>query len=202
MLTRLNPTQLEEILSEEIELPEFLTEENYLRDFKFNRHLRWKTNLRLHRYDMLPIFMNERDFRFWRRCKFSNLMLWASFIFNTVYFQAYGLLLFTPFYLFMINVLVGHRWLLIAGASALLLNNFLAFDPAYFWILFLSVSTGSVINHFTADRIDNILLRQAFSDIESFWRYYRARLIYIDVERESYFDLLKKYPQLRMTRQR
>ena len=189
--------QLEEILHSETQPPKNISERDFLTDIKSNKKIKWKVNPFLFKKKLLPHLVDEATFKRWKVFRIRSWLFLTIAIGFIIWTKDYKMLLFFVVYLLLTRPL--EHWIFIFNITVLITFKLL-FRVAvpYFWALVTFILIGYVLNKIANEMIEKKILKQALSDLTSFWKYYSHKIIWMEKSalNGEYRKLTEKYPDL------
>jgi hypothetical protein len=191
--------QLQIILDSTATLPDNISESVYENELRDNSRLKWNINPFLAKKQNLILFLDSTKIKKWIILKNLN---WVIAVFIIVcslltndYKHLWTLLIFP---LFMASGLLDH-WIMLFNLAILLgLKFFIGFNNHYFWFTLSIILTTYLLSKVTQEFLEKSIFKIAFSDSNTFWKYYSNRLIYVDETKvnNEFQNLAMKYPEL------
>jgi hypothetical protein len=198
-IPKYSASDVEFFLNSPAGLPDNITEDVYEKELRDNDRLKWKINPFLSKKCILRLLLDNGEYKRWTFLKRLNwLIVICIIVFSYVMHDARLLWMLLVFRLFMNSGLLDH-WIMVSmGAVAILLKMLLAFDNMYCWFTLSVAFATFLLSKVAQEFLEKTIIRKAFVDGDTFWKFYSNKLIYIDttVLNNEFQHIFNKYPEL------
>jgi hypothetical protein len=167
--------ELLSILFTDPQLPNNISEREFLTDIRDNGKIKWRVNHFLFKKKLLLSLLDIETFRKWSIFKSLNWFIALFIIGYGIWTGDYRILIFLIIYPYLIItfdhwVFIFHMTLLIA------IKLFFNLNIKYLWFFVTAILIGYVLNKAINEMIEKKILKQALRDWITFWS---ERIIYV-----------------------
>jgi hypothetical protein len=190
--------QLQAILDTPIQLPDNMNAQDFTSDIRDNTKIKWRVNHSLFTKKSLPYLVDPGTFRKWKTFKSLNWLIAVAIIAFAIWSKDYWVLFFLILYPFLI--ITFDHWIFIFNMTLFIGAKFLfKINIPHFWFFVIFICVGYLLNKAINEMIEKAILKQALSDLVTFWKYYSNRMIWMDETalNDEYQKLTEKYSELR-----
>ncbi len=188
---------LQLLVDEETVLPSHINELDFQQQFKSNRKLKWEVNPSVLEEKCIRILLDPGTFNYWigiQRVTSIVTTFMAYWCFRTWKAEMWLIALLFPFvfmalphllFIVCIGIVIGVKW-------------YYNLDIPLFWVLIFLTGVSFSITKTSDLRAAQAILRCAFRDLETFWKFYSNQLIFPDwtANKEALLELVNRYPEL------
>jgi len=192
--------EIQIILDSPSTLPSSITEESvYENQLRDNPRLKWKINPFLANKKKLTLFLDSSILRRWIFLQKLNWLIAIFIIIISLVTSDYKLLwTLLIFPLFIASGLLDH-WIMLFNLSVLItVKFFFGISNHFFWFTLSIIVATYLLSRISQEFLEKSIIKIAFSDINTFWKYYSNKLIYIDKTNlnNEFQNLVMEYPEL------
>jgi hypothetical protein len=198
-LPKYSELEVQNIMESSQSLPNSIPESVYEKRLRDNSKLKWCINPFLARENKLNLFLSPDVVKKWLLLKRLNWVIAfltiALSIFTKDYRILWGLLIFPSF---MSSGILSH-WIIIFNLVLLVsLQNWLGIYPHFIWYIVLIILLTYILSKITYELLEKNILKIAFNDSNTFWKFYSNKFIYIDETKlnNEFQKLTADYPDL------
>jgi hypothetical protein len=198
-IPRYSEFRLQIILDSSPTLPDSISELVYQNKLKNNSRLKWKLNPCFSKKQNLFLFLDPDSFKKWNNLKKFNWLILIFIVVFPIFIKDYKLFWILPFYPFIRSSGILSHWIVLFNSAVLLaLKYFVNINNHFFWLIFSTFIAGYLLNRIAYEFIERKIFEIAFTDFNTFWKYYSNKLIYIDETslNDEFQNLILQYPEL------
>jgi len=191
--------ELEVILDSTVVVPSNITQsvfENRLRD---NSKLTWKLNPFLQRENKLALILDSSKIETWKILKRLNWLVAIFIVCSSLWMDNYNLLWTLLILLLFRGSGQLDYWIVLFNCVVIfVIKYFFGLQSGIFWFMFSTGLVTFLISKLAFEYIMRSIFSVAFNDLNTFWKYYVNKLIYIDSTRvnNEFQNLVLHFPEL------
>lgn len=178
-------------------LPSHINDLDFQHQFKSNRKLKWEVNPTVLEEKCIRILLEPGMFNYWMGIQRITSVVgtfMAYWCIRTWKAEMLWCLLLFPF------VILALPHLLFIACMAIVIGVKLYYNPdiPLFWLLVFLTGLSFSITKTSELRASQAIIRYAFRDLETFWKYYSNQIVYPDwtADPQASKELLERYPEL------